>query len=289
MRNKVVAWVLIITMGLIPFTQGFATTVNSAVVQQAESVLSSIPNDRYQVEPETIFSEIRNKEKPFILDIRSSKEYKKGHLQGAYHVPWGNAIADKLSFFPKNKTIYVLSWDGQLAAQATTVLNMAGYKARYVSSGYLYVEDHKGYEQYTEVTSNVIKDLKTPVDEDVKSFVKTYFKSAITPKDSRFANHLVSDRNLKSMLKKDKSSVVIVDVRSRSDFDNGHFSSALSIPFDSGMQKELMSLPKNKKIVVVCYTAQDSGVVAAAMRGMGYDAVSMNGGVGVYAIGTLNW
>jgi rhodanese-related sulfurtransferase len=48
-------------------------------------------------------------------------------------------------------------------------------------------------------------------------------------------------------------------------------------------------LPKDKKIVVYCYTGQTAGQATAALRMMGYDAVSLNGGMGTPANAPMGW
>ncbi|HCJ57468.1 MAG TPA: sulfurtransferase, partial [Clostridiaceae bacterium] len=49
------------------------------------------------------------------------------------------------------------------------------------------------------------------------------------------------------------------------------------------------TLPKDKKIIVYCYTGQTAGQTVAALRLLGYDAVSLNAGMGTPATGDAGW
>ena len=46
------------------------------------------------------------------------------------------------------------------------------------------------------------------------------------------------------------------------------------------MQEQFGKLPKDKKIIVYCYSGQTSSQTTAILRLLGYDAYSMSGGVG---------
>ena len=64
---------------------------------------------------------------------------------------------------------------------------------------------------------------------------------------------------------------------------------AVNIPFGKDMYSMFASLPADKKLIVYCYTGQTAGQTVAALRLLGYDAVSMNGGMGMPANAPLGW
>jgi rhodanese-related sulfurtransferase len=55
------------------------------------------------------------------------------------------------------------------------------------------------------------------------------------------------------------------------------------------MQEGFSDLPKDKTIVVYCYTGQTAGQTVGILRLLGYDAVSLNGGVGMESNAPLGW
>ncbi|MGE5605438.1 MAG: rhodanese-like domain-containing protein, partial [Bacteroidota bacterium] len=58
----------------------------------------------------------------------------------------------------------------------------------------------------------------------------------------------------------------------------GHIPGAYNIPFKQiGQNLEL--LPKDKTIIVYCYTGQTGGQTAALLNIAGFDARSLNGGM----------
>lgn len=66
----------------------------------------------------------------FILDIRSSADYCKGHIAGAVNVPFASvAKPESLLLLPQDKPILVVCYTGHTASQTNAILNMLGYNA----------------------------------------------------------------------------------------------------------------------------------------------------------------
>jgi rhodanese-related sulfurtransferase len=55
------------------------------------------------------------------------------------------------------------------------------------------------------------------------------------------------------------------------------------------MQEQFSSLPADQKILTYCYTGQTAGQTVAGLRLLGYDAVSLNGGIGWPPNKPLGW
>ena len=68
-----------------------------------------------------------------------------------------------------------------------------------------------------------------------------------------------------------------------------HIETATNIPYGKSMQKGFSALPADKKIIIYCYSGQTAGQTVAALRLLGYDAVSLKGGMGVGANAPLGW
>jgi hydroxyacylglutathione hydrolase len=63
---------------------------------------------------------------PYVLDVRSPKEWQAGHIAGAIHVPGGD-LQKRLDEIPKNAEIYVICGSGYRSSVATSILERAGY------------------------------------------------------------------------------------------------------------------------------------------------------------------
>jgi rhodanese-related sulfurtransferase len=55
------------------------------------------------------------------------------------------------------------------------------------------------------------------------------------------------------------------------------------------MERSFDTLPDNKKVVVYCYTGQTAGQTVAGLKLLGYDAVSLNGGIGMPVNAPIGW
>jgi rhodanese-related sulfurtransferase len=65
---------------------------------------------------------------------------------------------------------------------------------------------------------------------------------------------------------------VILDVRTKEEYDNGHVENAVNIDFYSkDLKKELKKLDKSKKYKVYCRSGARSQRVVEIMKKMGFD------------------
>lgn len=82
--------------------------------------------------------------------------------------------------------------------------------------------------------------------------------------------------------------VMVVDVRTKSEYDQGHIEGAMLIPYDR-MRKEAGSkLPhKDAVILVYCRSGNRSAVAAKELADMGYTAVYDFGGINDWRFGTV--
>ncbi len=77
------------------------------------------------------------------------------------------------------------------------------------------------------------------------------------------------------------SSVVLLDVRTASEFAEGHIEGALNI--DQGqsdfMEKAKAALPMDKKVAVYCRSGRRSANAAGKLGAEGYQCVNLKGGI----------
>lgn len=74
--------------------------------------------------------------------------------------------------------------------------------------------------------------------------------------------------------------VLILDVRTKAEFESGHVKDALLIPVQE-LDSRLSELEKfkQKKIIAVCRSGNRSGRATALLREHGFNAVNMSGGM----------
>ncbi len=72
---------------------------------------------------------------------------------------------------------------------------------------------------------------------------------------------------------------LILDIRSAEDYAKGHLKGAVNIPFVE-VVKFLDQLPRERRIVVACYSGQTAGQIVGSLRLAGFNAYSLSGGMG---------
>ncbi len=73
----------------------------------------------------------------------------------------------------------------------------------------------------------------------------------------------------------------IISVRKKADYDKGHIPGAVWMDAETMFTAEnLATIPKDKQVVVYCYTGQDASHVTSALRILGYDAYNLLFGFG---------
>lgn len=75
-----------------------------------------------------------------------------------------------------------------------------------------------------------------------------------------------------------ESGAFLLDVREPEEWEAGHVPGACFIPMGS-VAARLGELPVDCTIVVMCRSGGRSGVVTEALRGLGFDAVNLAGGI----------
>jgi rhodanese-related sulfurtransferase len=95
----------------------------------------------------------------------------------------------------------------------------------------------------------------------------------------------ISYNNLKAALETPGSNVLLVDVRTKAEFDQGHIPGSVLIPYDV-IETELKEADKSRPIVVYCRSGNRSSIAARALVRMGYTDVADFGAVSKWR-GTL--
>ncbi|MCF4114767.1 MULTISPECIES: rhodanese-like domain-containing protein [Dethiosulfovibrio] len=90
-------------------------------------------------------------------------------------------------------------------------------------------------------------------------------------------NNIISCDQLQEQIEK-KSPLYILDIRKPEDYAEDHIDGAINIPWGE-VGDYLDDLPKDEKIIVVCYTGQTAGQTVALLKLLGFDCCSLKGGM----------
>lgn len=265
---------------------------NTDVIAEAvDSYFANMPSDIYKIGDKEFVEKVKANENMFIMDIRMPDAYEKGHVKGAVNIPWGTAISENLDKLPSDKPIMVYCYTGQTAGQTVALLNMAGYTAKSVHLGWnLGISKVEGINDLIETTPNeLVAGMPADTKSEIKAAIDKYYKGLDEVKGTTYANYKISEDDAKKLLDAKDDSIIFLSIRNAEDYAKGHIEGALNIPFANGMEKQFNTLPKDKKIIVYCYTGQTAGQTVAALRLLGYDAVSLNAGMGTPATGDAGW
>lgn len=90
--------------------------------------------------------------------------------------------------------------------------------------------------------------------------------------------NIIESKKLQEAIEANPESIFILDIRNEKDYKEGHIKGAKNVWwFDVG--KNIDMLPKDKPVVVCCYTGQSAGQVVGVLKVMGYNASSLLGGI----------
>lgn len=83
---------------------------------------------------------------------------------------------------------------------------------------------------------------------------------------------------------------IIVDVRDRERFSDGHIPMAINVPLEE-IQKGNISLPRSREVILYCETGGSSTLAAKLLSEKGYRVVNTIGGIKAYkgSLSSGNW
>jgi len=228
---------------------------------------------------------------PFLLSVRSSTQYPKGHIAGAVNIGFTSLFTEEnLAKLPDDDTqIVVICYTGHTASQATALLNINGYNATALKfgmsgwstnktaapSGYNRATDTNNYpvvigEDAGTIDDGVIADTASVILEATNDFLGSGKGTMITAA-ALYAN--LNDGYT-------ANDPFILSIRSASGYEAGHIPGAVNMPFREVFTEENIELlPTDKQIVVYCYTGHTASQITAMLNVIGYDAVCLKWGM----------
>jgi rhodanese-related sulfurtransferase len=109
----------------------------------------------------------------------------------------------------------------------------------------------------------------TCVVEEADAFVKS------VPENNMF---LISADKIAEMIDSGKKDLAVVDIRPPKSYEAGHIKGSMNVPLVT-LAEKLNSIPKDKKIAVVCTMDTNSAFAVAVLQMNGYDAWIVEGGI----------
>ncbi|MFA5808842.1 MAG: rhodanese-like domain-containing protein [Thermoleophilia bacterium] len=291
-------------------TASKTSSVNSAEILNARAlkVLSANPTSGDYIAASISGTKLAAKladpvesKKLYLMDVRKKADYDAGHIQGTSQVDFAKWASsenlDTLSKLPADTKIIVICYTGNTAAQTTAGLRMLGYDAVALQAGM------NGWAQSATTAATVADlqntsypDFTTPANpaapvppamtldkpsaDDYKVIAeKANSVMSAMPTDGDFALNTVKAPKLNELLG-GSSKPFVLDIRKINTFNAGHIQDAVSVEFMSVAQPDnLKLLPKDKKIVIPCYTGNTSAQTMMILQMLGYDAATLKYGM----------
>ncbi len=259
----------------------------NALEEAVNKYFAEYPEDMEKIKQDEFVKKVKAGEDMFIMDLRKPEDYAKGHIKGAVNIPWGKALAENLKNVPQDKPVFMYCYSGQTAGQADAIYNMAGIDAKSVNLGFKFgISKVEGVKDVMTTEATELKELNNEINADIQKAADTYFGSL---KKGTYKSNIIPEKQLKELVDKGDESIYILSIRSPEDFKKGHIKGATQMTFGKDMHKNFANLPKDKTVVVYCYTGQTAGQTVAALRLLGYNAVSLKGGMGMKPNAPLGW
>ncbi len=224
----------------------------------------------------------------YVIDIRKKEDYESGHIKGAVNVKSSEILEYLKTITPSDyKKIVLACYSGQTASYTASLLQIYGYSNVYVlkwgmSSLDKKMADKKWLKNKSDKFADKLETTANPKGEKGEyPTISTGLKTGKEILESRI-EQLLKDGFKPKKIKSDevfnnKDKYYIVNYWPAKLYNIGHLPSAIQYnPKKSlGRSTELSTLPKDKTIVVYCFTGQHSAFVTAYLTLLGYDVRSL--------------
>ncbi len=228
-----------------------------------------------------------NLKKYFIIDIRRHEDYVAGHINGAVNVK----VSDLISFMKNDVAaevydkVVLVCYSGHKASFATMTLQLLGYKNVYsmkwgMSSWDKNTASKKWLKAISDKYSSQLEKTNTPKAAKTKlPEVKTGKNIGYDILEAR-ATAILNKLDFKVSIDKvmeNPSDYYIINYWPEYNYQKGHLPGAIQYsPKESLIKnKDLLTLPTDKKIAVYCYTGQNASFTVAYLQILGYDAYTI--------------
>ena len=230
-----------------------------------------------------------------LVSVQTPNEYARGDVPGAINIPLAEiAEAKSLAKLPRDKKIVFTCDNGHRSMAAALFLGQLGYETYAMSMGLSYwnaagagiVSPYPGSANYPVSTVNVSPPASgtLPVIADAaktgREFIVERTRAIFNTERDLFIDR--SEVYAKAVRGADPG-YLLVSLQRPEDYAKGHVPGAINIPYNTIAKAEsLQLLPRDKKIVLICYVGHWAGSAALFLKQLGYEAYDMR-------FGTLGW
>lgn len=254
----------------------------NVVEEAAMAYFANLPETNNMIDFAGLMTKMDAAEEMFIIDARSAEDYALGHVKGAVNLPFAStATGENVEFIPDDVPVFIYCYTGQTANQVTSVLNVAGKPVTNIKGGFLRgITTTDGHEAYLDTVEVALPTDTYEVDDEIQAAVVSYFETVASYNGTDTANQNIAPPMVKEIIDAESDEYFILSVRQAEDYAKGHVPTAVNIPYGNGMQESFADLPKDKKIIVYCYTGQTASQVVGVLRLLGFEAYNMAFGMG---------
>lgn len=217
-----------------------------------------------------------NESKYLVIDLRNAEDYAKGHMKGAVNIPLAN-LPENLNKLPMDKTLMIYCYSGQTSALATVPLKVYGYKAVSISRGFPSLEK-AGFAIDTVAVPFSGVEAKAPTDAKVAA-AQAGVKEALDALVKQFGQKtlIVPGKDVKALVDAAAANYYIVDLRNAEDYAKGYVKGAVNVTL-AQLPDAMKSFPKDKTIVLYCYSGQTAAMSLVPLKAEGFKLVSISTG-----------
>ncbi|MFP4180563.1 MAG: FAD-dependent oxidoreductase [Spirochaetaceae bacterium] len=202
---------------------------------------------------------------PIAVDLRDPISYGKANLSGSNNISQ-NELRDNMDKIPSDKTILVISEDGQKGHVSLRMLKGAGFDKVYnLSGGYISLERHARALGFEHLQAGLFPLEKKRI-EDLEA-------EAAQKESSRTEETQPGEEELAG------EGPLVVDVRTPMEFSAGAYPDAVNIPLDELTSRTEDLGNKDREITLYCATGARSSYGQRVLTQMGFTNVINGGGL----------
>ena len=217
-----------------------------------------------------------NESKYLVIDLRTAEDYAKGHIKGAVNIPLAQ-LPQNLDKLPMDKTLMLYCYTGQTTSLAMVPLKQYGYKVVSISRGFPTIEK-AGFAIDTTAVAFTPVAAKAPADAKVAAGLDG-LKETLDALVKQFAAKtlIVPGKDVKTLVDAGADKYYIVDLRAADDYAKGYVKGAVSVPL-ANLATAMKSFPKDKTIVLYCYSGQTAAMATVPLKAEGFKLISISTG-----------
>lgn len=253
-----------------------APEIDPVLFDAVDAALSGIPEGWGSVTAENLNIELIENAPELLIDVRKVGELANGFIAGSVHMP----LEELMSFAGElpsdlSTSIVIYCAVGHRGNMAATMLRTMGYtNVRNLAGGF------NGW-----ATAGLPVEGAAPATEESVFDLAGALDAYITSLPASFNGIRAADLN--ALLAEDPE-ILLVDVRTADEFDEGHLAGAINVPLIE-LTDHLDLLPDlDQKMVIYCGSGHRSAMAMALLNLLGYEnALSLLGGVKAWTTAEL--